>query len=36
MLESLLQILVLLGILIMVGGGIKMYLDKKNNSNSGK
>lgn len=34
--ESLLQILVVLGVLIMIGGGIKMYLDKKNNSTSGK
>jgi hypothetical protein len=34
--ESLLQILVVLGILIMIGGGIKMYFDKKNNSTPGK
>lgn len=36
MIERLLEILVVLGILIMIGGGIKMYLDKKNNPTSGK
>lgn len=29
MIETILQILVIVGILIMLGGGIKMYLDKK-------
>lgn len=32
MIETLLEALVVLGVLIMIGGGIKMYLDKKNSS----
>ncbi len=31
-----LEILFVVGILIMIGGGIKMYFDKKKNSGSGK
>ncbi len=31
-----LEIMFILGILIMIGGGIKMYLDKKNNSTPGE
>lgn len=36
MIETILQILVIVGILIMLGGGIKMYLDKKNNPPAGR
>lgn len=36
MIETILEIAIAVGILIMIGGGIKMYFEKKNKTNSGQ
>lgn len=36
MIETILKVAIVIGILVMIGGGIKMYFDKKNKSNSGQ